>query len=1037
MDGAPRRSSTSSSTPASPRLAGRQPGPIIDVGPGNGRMAPWSVDNAVQLVRGTATGQGGLGATGYHLSLGSEGSLERTIPGLDPGRVPHLAALRTRQPIGRRTRTRRRAAGHRVARHDDHRDDRHALAGWRATVTFGTYVGTFTADQRSELLSLASGEGEAGMMIDNLVITGVDPGASDVPVHYEFEEGEGSSAANTGVDTSVGAATLTGETSWTEDGVFGSAIDLPGGANTNAVDLPDNLLQGEADFSTSFWVRPDTKANWIGLFHIGDGVAGAGSFFQIQMQTQAAGNTGLAATFKAKDSPDQERVYASPTKDVVANEWNHVAFTRQGATGTLYLNGEPIASRDDLTIDMTDVGPTSSNWLGRNGFPDPAYDGLMDEVRVYDSTLSADDIAALYDDGSALRTTTTVSVEPASPSPFGEPLTVSTTVEDEDEQPAEGSAALWVDGSSVGETVDLADGAASFPDLTLTPGDHDIEVRFRAADGWRDSTATVTHTVERPPPGEGVPIHYEFDEGEGLVAANSGSDPSVGDATLGGATTWTPNGQYGPGISLPGGGSGTGNQVELPDNIQAGMDDEFSVSIWARPDALPNWVPLLQIGSSTDTFFLLQSSTQAGPSGGPSGFAATFKAPGNPTQERLTLGAGNDLPLSEWTHVVFTMRGATGKLYFDGELVGTRDNFNIGIGDVGVGGETTANLIGGTSWPDPRFDGLVDDFRMYGHELSAEDVTELFEGPPANAAPVAVGDTYVTDEDTALTVAAPGVLGNDTDADDDPLTANGATQPANGEVTVDADGSFTYTPDAGFTGTDTFTYLANDGTVDSDPATVTITVEEGDEPGPNEAPVAVADVYMTGADQTLTIPAPGVLGNDFDADDDPLTATGVTQPANGEVQLSADGRFTYTPDDGFSGFDTLHLQGQRRDGRLRLGDGDHRGRRGAACGHGDRGGGPCLHLRAMGAGDRGGRPVDGDGPGGSGQGIGDVGLGRRVRGQGDGAAVPGVAPAGGARPLAAVPRGRGPRGVVHDGACRRPEGRPDDEGAGTQADRPW
>ena len=93
--------------------------------------------------------------------------------------------------------------------------------------------------------------------------------------------------------------------------------------------------------------------------------------------------------------------------------------------------------------------------------------------------------------------------------------------------------------------------------------------------------------------------------------------------------------------------------------------------------------------------------------------------------------------------------------------------------------------------------------------------------------------------------------------------------------------------------------------MDSDSATVTITVEEGGDPGENEAPVAVADVFMTEANQALTIVAPGVLGNDFDSDDDPLTATGVTQPANGEVQLSPDGRLTYTPDDGFSGLDTF------------------------------------------------------------------------------------------------------------------------------------
>ena len=157
---------------------------------------------------------------------------------------------------------------------------------------------------------------------------------------------QGTSAANTGTDSTVGAATLTGNAGWSTAGALGGALDLSGGSNANAVDLPDNLLQGEENFSTSFWVRPDTKANWIGLFHLGDGLEGAGSFFQIQMQTQAAGNTGLAATFKAKGSALQERVYATPTKDVVANQWNHVAFTRQGATGTLYLNGVAVASRD-------------------------------------------------------------------------------------------------------------------------------------------------------------------------------------------------------------------------------------------------------------------------------------------------------------------------------------------------------------------------------------------------------------------------------------------------------------------------------------------------------------------------------------------------------------------------------------------------------------------------------------------------------------------------------------------------------------------
>ncbi|GAB3840332.1 LamG-like jellyroll fold domain-containing protein [Kribbella italica] len=879
---------------------GGNPAPVVDVAPGNGRMTPWTIESQVQLVRGAAAGQGGLGLTGYYLGLGASGSLERTLKGLDPGREYRISlryARDSRSAAGAGPATAALSVG-------DLSTTLTATTDLPSTGAFATYVGTFTAAARSQALSLQAPGTGAGLMIDNLVIVGTDPGASDVPVQYEFEEGQGTTAANTGNARGAGAATLTGTTGWSDNGVFGKAINLPGGSNANAVDLPDNLLQGAANFSTAFWVRPDTLNDWIGLFQLGDGLGDAGSFFQIQMQTQAAGNTGLAATFKAKGNALQERVYASPTKDVAVNQWNHVAFTRQGEVGTLYLNGEAIATRDNLTIDLADIGPTTDNWLGRNGFPDPAYDGLMDEVRLYTSTLTAADVAAMYAAGSALRTTTTVTVEPGSPSPFAQPVTASAVITDEAAAKAKGTAQLWVDGSSVGSTVTVADGAVSFPALTLSPGAHQIEVRFLGAEGWRDSSATVTHTVERPPPGEGVPVHYTFDEGQGTTGANSGNDPSIGPASLQGATSWAA-GRFGSAVSLPGGASGTGNQVRLPDNIEAGMDEEFTVSMWARPDALPNWVPLLQIGSSTDTFFLLQSSTQAA---GATGFAATFKAPGNATQERLTLGGGNDLPLNAWTHVVFTMSGSTGKIYFDGQLKATRTDFTLGIGDVGVDGNTAANFIGGTSWPDPRFDGLVDDFRMYGYELTAEQVAELAAGPPANVAPVGAADAYGTVEGKPLTVSAPGVLANDTDANGNDLTAGGATQPANGTVTLAADGSFTYTPKAGFSGTDTFTYKASDGTAASAATTVTITVEPDEQPPDNTAPAAGEDAYETVAKQPLVLPAPGVLANDTDADGDVLTAIGATQPVNGTVTLSADGSFTYTPDAGFTGKDVFYYR---------------------------------------------------------------------------------------------------------------------------------
>ena len=90
--------------------------------------------------------------------------------------------------------------------------------------------------------------------------------------------------------------------------------------------------------------------------------------------------------------------------------------------------------------------------------------------------------------------------------------------------------------------------------------------------------------------------------------------------------------------------------------------------------------------------------------------------------------------------------------------------------------------------------------------------------------PVAADDAYVVDEDNVLNVAAPGVLGNDTDVDGDALTAVQVSPPSNGGLTLNADGSFTYTPDPDFNGADSFTYLVNDGAADSNTATVNITV---------------------------------------------------------------------------------------------------------------------------------------------------------------------------------------------------------------------
>ena len=115
-----------------------------------------------------------------------------------------------------------------------------------------------------------------------------------------------------------------------------------------------------------------------------------------------------------------------------------------------------------------------------------------------------------------------------------------------------------------------------------------------------------------------------------------------------------------------------------------------------------------------------------------------------------------------------------------------------------------------------------------------------------------------------------------------------------------ADGSFLYTPDANFNGTDSFTYHANDGSADSNIATVTLTVAPV-----NDAPVAVDDAYSTNEDTALSVPAVGLLANDSDVDGDPILANLVSGPAHGTLTLFSDGSFVYTPAANFNGTDTF------------------------------------------------------------------------------------------------------------------------------------
>ncbi|EJG1889493.1 tandem-95 repeat protein [Vibrio parahaemolyticus] len=159
-------------------------------------------------------------------------------------------------------------------------------------------------------------------------------------------------------------------------------------------------------------------------------------------------------------------------------------------------------------------------------------------------------------------------------------------------------------------------------------------------------------------------------------------------------------------------------------------------------------------------------------------------------------------------------------------------------------------------------------------------------------APVAdiVADKATVVEDTPTIIK---VLGNDTFEDDGKVvsldTNNG---PANGTVSVNPDGSVTYTPNDNYVGKDTFTYVVTSGGV-SESTTVTVNVTPV-----NDAPVAKDDIATTQEDTAVTI---DVLSNDTDVDGDKLSIQSATVPeAQGKVEI-VDGKLVFTPAENFNG----------------------------------------------------------------------------------------------------------------------------------------
>jgi hypothetical protein len=186
-----------------------------------------------------------------------------------------------------------------------------------------------------------------------------------------------------------------------------------------------------------------------------------------------------------------------------------------------------------------------------------------------------------------------------------------------------------------------------------------------------------------------------------------------------------------------------------------------------------------------------------------------------------------------------------------------------------------------------------------GTEISASAATVT--NHVTNQVPVGAADSYSTPGQTPLVVRMDGLLGNDTDADGDPLKVELVSDVPEtaGSLTLNEDGSLTFVPADTFAGTTSFTYKAKDGVADTGPVTVTIQVT-------NSPPTAVDQSYSVYHGQTLEVGlGRGLLSGATDEFKHALTALQVSGPAHGSLTLHDDGSFSYTPASNFVGTDSF------------------------------------------------------------------------------------------------------------------------------------
>lgn len=342
-------------------------------------------------------------------------------------------------------------------------------------------------------------------------------------------------------------------------------------------------------------------------------------------------------------------------------------------------------------------------------------------------------------------------------------------------------------------------------------------------DGAATATGVITATVTAappppPPPTSSLVAHLTFDEASGTQASDMSGRGNNG--VISGAAR----------VSGVSGGAlqfdGVNDWVTIADEASLDLDSAFTLEAWVRPTASGAWrTVVLKEGSGFSSYELYANNPDVSA-------PASFFTPVSGTP-RSVMGTGA-LPTNTWTHLAATYDGVNMRLYVNGaqvRSVARSGAIRTSNGALRIGGNQT--------WGGEYFAGAIDEVRVYNRALSLAEIgADMNSTPPpapVNRAPSAGADSLSTTTDSAVQFTAAYLLLNDSDPDGDPVsvTSVATTSAQGGTITGASAGSWTYTPAAGMSGADSFTYVIGDGRSGSATGTVNVTVSGPAPPPPS------------------------------------------------------------------------------------------------------------------------------------------------------------------------------------------------------------